>query len=225
MKKLKYNSLIVSCQALSNEPLHGAKIMAKMAKAAKIGGASGIRANSPDDIKAIKQEVDLPIIGLWKKELPDYEVYITPTYQDVKDVLAAGADYVAIDCTNRDRPESLNYIFNKIRDEFPNKGIIADISSTNDLKTLQDLRPDYLSTTLSGYTKNTQDRKRPDIKLVKELNEITNIPLLAEGNYKNGKQAKKALKAGAYAVVIGAAITRPQIITENIINEMEKDLS
>ena len=221
MKKLKQNSLIVSCQALSDEPLHGSKIMAKMAEAAKIGGASGIRANSPKDIKAIKDQVQLPIIGLWKNELADYNVYITPRYKEAEAVLKAGADYVAIDCTDRKRPEPLEDIFNKINSNYPDHGIIADISAVKDLPLMEKLKPDYISTTLSGYTNNTKNRKRPDIELVKELSERTNIPILAEGNYKNGEQAKKALKAGAYAVVIGAAITRPQVITKRIIEDMQ----
>lgn len=220
MKNLKENSLIVSCQALDDEPLHGSNIMAKMALAAKMGGASGIRANSPEDIKAIKEKIDLPLIGLWKNELDNYEVYITPRYQDVKAVLNAGADYVAIDCTDRKRPEPLSDIFVQLRKEFPDKGIVADISSTEDFEKIKKLEPDYISTTLSGYTEKTKNRTRPDINLVEELNKISNIPILAEGNYKNGKQAKKALKAGAYAVVIGAAITRPQVITAHILENM-----
>ncbi len=221
MKKLKQNSLIVSCQALSDEPLHGSQIMAKMAKAAKIGGASGIRANSPTDIKAIKDKVELPLIGLWKNELTDYNVYITPRYKEVEAVLKAGADYVAIDCTDRKRPEPLKDIFDKINKNYPERGIIADISSIKDLPLMEELKPDYISTTLSGYTNNTKDRKRPDIELVKELSNLTEIPILAEGNYKNGQQAKIALEAGAYAVVIGAAITRPQVITKRIIEDMQ----
>lgn len=220
MKNLKENSLIVSCQALADEPLHGSETMAKMALAAKMGGASGIRANSPEDIKAIKNEIDLPIIGLWKKELDNYKVYITPRYQDVKAVLNAGADYVAIDCTDRNRPEPLPNIFDQLKKEFPDKGIIADISSKEDFEKIKALEPNYISTTLSGYTIKTKDRTRPDIDLVEELNMTSNIPILAEGNYKNGKQAKKALTAGAYAVVIGAAITRPQVITARILENM-----
>ncbi|HMA59695.1 MAG TPA: N-acetylmannosamine-6-phosphate 2-epimerase [Halanaerobiales bacterium] len=220
MKNLKENSLIVSCQALADEPLHGSEIMAKMALAAKRGGASGVRANSPEDIKAIKNKIELPIIGLWKNKLINYEVYITSKYQHAKAVLKAGADYVAIDCTDRRRPEPLSEIFNKLRTKFPDKGIVADISSTEDFKDIEELAPDYISTTLSGYTEKTQNRTRPDIDLVEKLNMISNIPILAEGNYKNGKQAKKALKAGAYAVVIGAAITRPQVITAHIIENM-----
>lgn len=220
MKNLKENSLIVSCQALDDEPLHGSNIMAKMALAAKMGGASGIRANSPEDIIAIKNKVNLPIIGLWKNNLANYEVYITPRYRDVKAVLNAGADYVAIDCTDRERPEPLPDIFEQLRREFPDKGIVADISSTEDFEKIKSLKPDYISTTLSGYTEKTKNRTRPDIDLVEELNMISNIPILAEGNYKHGEQAKKALKAGAYAVVIGAAITRPQVITARILENM-----
>lgn len=225
MNKLKYNSLIVSCQALEDEPLFGPQIMARMALAAQIGGASAIRANSPQDIKAIKRLVDLPLIGLWKRKLEHYQVYITPTFADSRAVLQAGADYVALDCTARKRPEPLAEIFEKIRDAFPDRGIIADIATLNDAKKVFALRPDYISTTLSGYTEESRTRPKPDLTLIKEIKDLTNIPILAEGNYNDGVQGANALKQGAYAVVIGGAITRPQVITRRIYQEMANNLS
>lgn len=224
MKKLNENSLVVSCQALSDEPLHGAEIMARMAVAAQKGGAQGIRANSPEDIRAIKEVVDLPIIGLWKKEMHGYEVYITPTYDQASVILEAGADFVAIDCTDRKRPQALVDIFTRIRTAYPDRGIVADIATVNDAQKVMDLKPDFISTTLSGYTKETLDRPRPDIELVKKLREITSIPILAEGNYKDGLQGAEAMKQGAYAVVIGGAITRPQNITKRIREEIRQSL-
>lgn len=225
MRTIQKKSLIVSCQALENEPLYGAETMAKMALAAKAGGAKGIRANSPEDIKAIRSVVDLPIIGLWKSKEPNFEVYITPKYKHAEKVLKAGADYVAIDCTDRDRPEKLEEIFKKIRYNFPDKKIVSDISSVSDFEKISNLEPDFISTTMSGYTSYSQNRSRPDLELISELVEITDIPVLAEGNYKNGKEAIKAVKNGAYAVVIGSAITRPQQITESIWNEMLKEFA
>lgn len=220
MNKLKEKSLIVSCQALEDEPLFGSQIMARMALAAKMGGASGIRANSPEDIKTIKKVVDLPIIGIWKRELEGCDVYITPTFEYARAILEAGADYVAIDCTDRKRPEPLIDIFNKIRTAFPDRGIIADIGTINDTEKILDLQPDFISTTMSGYTDDSRERLKPDLELIKELKEFTDIPILAEGNYENGYQGAEALKLGAYAVVIGGAITRPQEITRRIYHEL-----
>lgn len=220
---LTENTLIVSCQALEDEPLHGSEIMAKMAIAAEMGGASAIRANSPKDIIEIRKAVKLPIIGLWKQETEEYPVYITPTYQHIKEVLEAGANYVAIDCTNRKRPEGLEEIFDKIRNEFPDKGIVADISCIEDVKAILQLKPDFFATTLSGYTEDSKGRPTPDLPLIKEIKDITDIPILAEGNYKTGVQAAKAMELGAYAVVMGGAITRPQNITSRIWNEIQEN--
>ncbi|MEJ6951865.1 N-acetylmannosamine-6-phosphate 2-epimerase [Natronospora cellulosivora (SeqCode)] len=224
MRKLYKNSLIVSCQALADEPLHGSDIMARLAIAADNGGAKGIRANSPEDVRAIREVVDLPIIGLWKKEVPGFQVYITPTYKEVKEILAVGADFVAIDCTDRKRPQALADIFTRIRTDYPDCGIVADIATVNDAKKVSKLKPDFISTTLSGYTKGTDDRPRPDLELVKDLKEISSIPILAEGNYKDGRQGAQAIKRGAYAVVIGGAITRPQNITKKIREEIAQSL-
>ena len=220
MNKIIKNSLIVSCQALKDEPLHGSEVMVKMAEAALIGGAKGIRANYPSDIRAIKDKVKLSLIGLWKKEIDGYPVYITPNYEAAAAVLEAGADYVALDCTARRRPESLEKIFTRLRKNYPDRGIVADIASLKDLEELGDLRPEFLSTTMSGYTKESQGRAKPDLKLIKELKEATDIKILAEGHYSTGDEATIALEYGAYAVVIGSAITRPQMITERIVSEM-----
>jgi N-acylglucosamine-6-phosphate 2-epimerase len=220
MNKIIKNSLIVSCQALADEPLHGSEIMVKMAEAAKVGGAEGIRANSPADIRAIREKIKLPLIGLWKTEINGYPVYITPTYKAAAAVLEAGADYVAIDCTARKRPESLEDIFASLRKNYPDRGIVADISSLKDLEELGDLKPDFLSTTMSGYTAESRGRAKPDLELIKELKKVTDIKILAEGHYSSGQEAKLALEYGAFAVVIGSAITRPQLITDRIVSEM-----
>lgn len=220
MNKIIKNSLIVSCQALEDEPLHGSEVMVKMAEAAEVGGAEGIRANSPADIKAIRRKISLPLIGLWKTEINGYPVYITPTYKAAAAVLEAGADYVAIDCTARKRPESLEDIFARLRKNYPDRGIVADISSLKDLEELGDLKPEFLSTTMSGYTAESRGRAKPDFKLIKELKKATDIKILAEGHYSSGQEAKRALKYGAFAVVIGSAITRPQLITDRIVSEM-----
>jgi len=119
MRAIEKNSLIVSCQASQSDPLYGSEIMAKMALAAQIGGARGIRADSPEDVQAIKKIVNLTVIGIWKCDLVGYDVYITPTFDHAKAILESGADYVAIDCTNRKRPEDLADILSRYVRNFP----------------------------------------------------------------------------------------------------------
>jgi len=221
LKKIE-KRIIVSCQALEEEPLHGRGIMVLMARAAIMGGAVAIRANGTQDIEDIKTAFDIPVIGLIKRNMEGYPVYITPTSQDALSVLRAGADVVAIDCTLRRRPEPLDSIFAAIREEFPKRLIMADISGVDDAREVSRLKPDFLATTLSGYTDETLERPKPDIALVKALTEEFDIPVIAEGNYWEPEQAVKALEAGAFSVTVGSVITRPQLITERFTSYLEE---
>jgi N-acylglucosamine-6-phosphate 2-epimerase len=206
--------LIVSCQALAGEPLHGAEIMARMARAAQIGGARAIRANSPPDIQAIMAAVELPIIGLFKEELAGFPVYITPTLAHAKAVAAAGAQIIAIDATNRPRPEAagLAGFIAAIHIE-TERPVLADVSTVEEGIAAQAAGADLVSTTLSGYTEYSPRQDEPDIALVAALAHMLRVPVLAEGRYRLPEQAAEALAAGALAVVVGGAITRPQGIT------------
>lgn len=212
---LKKHSLIVSCQALEDEPLHGSEIMAKMAMAAYSGGASGIRANSRVDIEAIKQVVSLPVIGIVKKVYEGSNVYITPTMKEVDEVAASHAEIVAVDATNRSRPDhlTLQQFVEQIRLKYPSLLLMADISTYEEGLNAYQLGFDIISTTMCGYTEETKDVKIPNFKLVKRLAKTVDVPIICEGGIQSPHQLLRAFKAGAYACVVGSAITRPQLIT------------
>ncbi|MGV3467296.1 MAG: N-acetylmannosamine-6-phosphate 2-epimerase [Heyndrickxia sp.] len=214
--------LIVSCQALEDEPLHGSEVMAKMAKAAAMGGAIGIRANGVEDITAIKQVVNLPIIGLIKRNYPDSEVYITPTLKEVNELLSVGVDIIALDATKRVRPNGES--FEELVKHIQNNGVrvMADISTLEEGRLAESLNVDCVSTTLSGYTAYSTKKYGPDFKLLKETTRELKIPVIAEGQIHMPEQVTEALKIGAHAVVVGSAITRPQLITEMYVSEIKK---
>jgi N-acylglucosamine-6-phosphate 2-epimerase len=206
--------LIVSCQALEDEPLHGAHIMAAMARAARQGGALGIRANSPVDIAAIRAAVDLPIIGLYKENIPGCLVYITPSVRHAAAVAEAGADMVALDATLRPHPEGLSAaeLIRQVK-AVTGKPVLADISNYAEGVSAWQAGADALSTTLSGYTAESPQLEEPDFDLLARLAVDLPLPVIAEGRISTPEQAARALELGAFAVVVGSAITRPQLIT------------
>lgn len=211
--------LIVSCQALEDEPLFGDGIMAKMANAAFLGGAVGIRANSVRDIVQIRKAVNLPLIGLLKKQYGDCEVYITPTMKEIKEVIEAGVDVVAIDCTNRKRPDGMELkdLISEVKEKYPEVLIMADISSLEEGMYAEKLGVHIISTTLSGYTDYSPKLDGPDFKLISDLYENVKLPIIAEGKVSTPEEAKKCLELGATSVVVGGAITRPKQITERFV--------
>jgi N-acylglucosamine-6-phosphate 2-epimerase len=213
--------LIVSCQALAHEPLHGAEIMARMALAAVQGGAAAIRANSPVDIAAIRKVVTLPIIGLYKDDIAGYPVYITPTLRHALAVAEAGADVIAIDATARPRPEpgTLADFIGRIHMQ-TGLPVLADISTMAEGIAAVEAGADLVSTTMSGYTADSPTQREPDLELVANLSRAIPAPLLAEGRYRTPQQASDALAVGALAVVVGGAITRPQEITKYFVEEL-----
>lgn len=205
--------LIVSCQALPDETLFGADIMAKVALAVTQGGARAIRANTPVDVKAIKAAVDVPVIGLYKEVLPDYPVIITPTLKHALAIAEAGADVIAIDATSRPHPDGeLSELIAKIHDQTECL-VMADISTVEEALAAEAAGADMVSTTLSGYTPYTSKLDGPDLMLVKELAAVLTIPVIGEGRYHTPEQVKQALEYGATSVVVGGAITRPKEIT------------
>jgi len=203
--------LIVSCQALHDEPLHGAQIMAQMALAAQQGGAVGIRANSPADIAAIKALVALPLIGLYKDGTEG--VYITPTFTHARMIAEAGADMIALDATPRPRPDgvALAQLIARIHYEL-GKPVLADVSTLEEALAAAELGADAVAPTLAGYTPYSDPARNP-LDLLREIVGASSIPVIAEGRIHTPEQARAALDAGAYAVVVGSAITRPQVIT------------
>ena len=209
--------LIVSCQALPDEPMYGPDIMSKMAIAAAEGGAKAIRANTPSDVYAIKQAVNLPIIGLYKENIDNYPVYITPTLKHAKQIAEAGADVIAIDATNRVSPagDLCSYI-DAIHKETKCL-VLADVSTLEEGLEAERAGADLVATTLSGYTPYSNQIKEPDIDLVQNLSIQSQIPVLAEGRYQTYSQVNIALEQGALAVVVGTAITRPKEITKGFV--------
>ena len=215
--------LIVSCQALPDEPLHGAHIMAAMARAAAAGGGVGIRANGPEDIAAIRQAVELPIIGLWKDDLPGFSVRITPTVEHARRLAAAGTDIIAIDATARPHPDGLplpERIAAIHRDT--NRPVLADIATLEEGLAAQQAGADLVAPTLSGYTEYSPACEEPDFGLIQQLAAQLRLPVIAEGRIATPEQATRALALGAFAVVVGGAITRPQQITARFVAGIKK---
>lgn len=210
--------LIVSCQALENEPLHSSYIMSRMAVAAKEGGAMGIRANSVEDIIAIKKEVDLPVIGIIKIDYDNMKPYITPTMKEIDLLVNSGVDVVALDATIDQDEEFLKEIFKK----YPNQSFMADISTVEEGLRADKLGFKYIGTTLVGYTDHSKGMNKFEVleTLIKECK----ADIIAEGNFDTPEKARLALEKGAYAVVVGSAITRPQLITKKFNDEVLKAL-
>ena len=209
--------LVVSCQALADEPLHSSFIMGKLALAAKEGGASGIRANTKEDIIAIKEEVTLPVIGIVKREYEDSEIYITATKTEIDELIESGSEMIALDATMRKRPGNLSLaeLVSYVREKSPTVELMADIASIPDAINAEKLGFDCIGTTLLGYTKESSDRKLydNDFAFLKDVLKEVSIPVIAEGKIITPEMLKRALEIGAYAVVVGGAITRPQQIT------------
>lgn len=220
MEELRHK-LIVSCQALPDEPLHSDFIMARMAVAAKEGGASGIRANSVVDIAAIQKAVDLPIIGIIKRDYQGADVYITATMKEVDELMTVRPDIIAIDATTSTRPngESLKEFFQKAKEKYPNQLWMADCSTIDEMLTADQLGFDFIGTTLVGYTKQSQGDKieSNDFEIIRKALSKLSHPLIAEGNIDTPDKVRRVLELGAYSVVVGSAITRPQLITKKFV--------
>lgn len=216
--------LIVSCQALKDEPMFGSGVMAKFALAAKQGGAVGIRANTVKDIRAIKKAVDLPIIGIIKKVYAGSPVYITPTFSEAKTLIDEGVDVIATDGTLRLRPrgETLSDLVKKIRDYNDKVLLMADCSTVEEGENAEKLGFDFIGTTLSGYTEYTKGVSLPDYEMIVKLVRILKTPVIAEGGIKTPEELKKALDSGAFAAVVGGAITRPKQITERFVSAIKR---
>ena len=213
------NHLIVSCQALPDEPLHSSFIMGRMAKAAEEGGARGIRANTKADITEIKKNVDLPVIGIVKKNYADSEVYITPTMAEVKELAEARAEIIAMDATVNLRPGkiTLDQFFKTAREQYPNQMFIEEALHAAAIGF------DFIGTTLVGYTKQSEGMRieNNDFEIIREILRKSKTPVIAEGNINTPEKAARVLELGCYSVVVGSIITRPQVITRNFVKAIE----
>ena len=232
MKKTKVldklaGGLIVSCQALRDEPLYGADIMARMAVAAKEGGAVGIRANYPEDVEAVKMASGLPVIGLFKADYPDSDVYITPTIKELDMLVKAKPDIVAMDATDRMHPGkvSLECFFQEAKQKYPEMIFMADCATFEDAKRAQKLGFDLAGTTLCGYTEKTRGTELPNFEMLHRMTEELDIPIIAEGGIWEPEQLERVFREKIFAAVIGTAITRPREITRRFVESIGKDKS
>lgn len=223
-----HHSIIVSVQADQGEPLNKPECILAMSMSVIDGGASGLRLANPDNIQNVKTFLpDIPVIGITKPlhKIIDYEnhVYITPTLWTAESVCMAGADIIAMDATLRERPmgESLSHIVSCIRERFPDKLLMADIATEKEANTAYDLGFDIIATTLSGYTSETsslRNSQKPDFELLAKLVNKISLPVILEGRLWEPCHVSKAFEIGAFAVVIGSAITRPQLITRRFVS-------
>ena len=221
LEKIK-GGVVVSCQALENEPLHSSFIMGRMALAAKEGGAVGIRANTTEDINEIKRIVDLPVIGIIKRDYDGSEVFITATEKEVKELLETQAEIIALDATSRKRPteKTTAELVQMIHDH--SRLAMADISTFEEALQAQEDGFDLLSTTLAGYTEYSRQTQTPDFDLLNQIIEQVNIPVVMEGHTDSPEHVEKAYELGAFSVVIGSIITRPQFITKRYVEAANK---
>lgn len=215
--------LIVSCQALPEEPMHSSYIMGRMAYSAMQGGAKGIRANSIEDIREIKKTVDLPIIGIIKSIYEGSDVFITPTLKEIDLLYREDIAIIAIDATRRKRPDgkTISEVFPIIKEKYYNQLFMADCSTYEEAKEAYELGFDCLGTTLSGYTDYTQGKVLPDVELIERLVKDFPIPIIAEGGIWTPEQLRHVFDLGVHTAVVGTAITRPMDITKRFIEAIK----
>lgn len=202
-----HRGLIVSCQAPVDSPLHEPNVIAAIAQASVNRGAVGLRIDTPAHIQAVRQRCKVPIIGLWKQQIPGYQVYITPQFHHAEAIAQAGADIVAIDATTRERPEgeTLASLIARIHNQL-GKPVMADVDTIENAIASINAGVDIVGTTLYGYTEQTSKFSPPGFELLQEIVKL-NIPAICEGGIASPQMARRALDLGAYAVVVGTAIT------------------
>ena len=219
--------LVVSCQALEDEPLHSSFIMGRMAKAAAEGGACGIRANTVEDIREIRKNVDLPVIGIIKEVYPDSEVYITPTMKEMDALMEIRPEIIATDATKRKRPDGkdLRTFFEEVKEKYPEQKLMADCSTVEEALYADELGFDFIGVTMVGYTSySANDRiEADDFKIIRDILAKAKHPVIAEGNIDTPEKARRVIELGCYSVVVGGAITRPQLITRKFARAIHKD--
>lgn len=223
LKQLK-GGMIVSCQAEGDDPFNAnPDYMALFASAAEMGGAIGIRTQGIEKLKAIKRATKLPVIGLLKSQFPDGTVCITGSFNEVEQLIAAGSDIVAIDGTFREREGLSGPDFIKEVKKRYDCIVLADIATYAESKACEEAGADSISTTLNGYTPDTlQFHDGPNYDVLKECVKGLTIPVFAEGRYNTPAEAGKAMELGAFAVISGTAITRPRVITQWFVAEINK---
>lgn len=217
--------LIVSCQALPHEPLHSSFIMGRMALAAKEGGAYGIRANTKEDIAEIQTQVDLPVIGIVKRDYEDSKVYITPTMKEINELMEVKPDIIALDATHSLRPggRTLDEFYREIRNSYPEQLLMADCSTVEEALFADQLGFDFIGTTLVGYTDQSKSLtiESNDFEIIRQIVAKVKHRVIAEGNINTPEKARRVIELGAFSVVVGSIITRPQLITKSFAEALD----
>jgi len=216
--KILKGSLIASCQPIPGGPLDFSSFILASAKASIKGGAKGLRIEGFKNLKAIKKNLNLPVIGIKKRISKNYPVIITPLLSDVEKLSDLGAEIIAFDSTLRERPYSVGSIISKIHS--CKRIAMADCSTIKDAINAIENGADILSTTLSGYTNKKLTPKNPDFKLLNQLIKKFKVPIIAEGRFNTPVFFKKAMKSGAHAVVVGTALNRIELITKSFLDEI-----
>ena len=216
--------VVVSCQALPEEPLHSSYIMSRMAVAAKQGGAAGIRAQSVEDINAIMEVCDLPMIGIIKRNYPDSDVYITASMKEIEELLTTKCQIIALDATDRPRPngEKTEDLVARIHEA--GRLAMADCSTYEESAKAQEIGFDIISTTLCGYTPYSKKVDGPNFELLKKCVDTLTVPVIAEGKINTPEDLRRVYEeCGVFSAVVGGAITRPQQITARFVGALKKE--
>lgn len=220
--KLKHG-LIVSCQAEEGDPFNQPDLLAKFAEAAQLGGAVGIRAQGVENLKAIRSVVDIPLIGIIEGHFENGWICVTPDFKDVDAIIQSGADIVALDCTPRRRPNGMDGVefFDDVREKY-DIPLMADVSTFDEGVRAAEMGADLIATTLAGYTEYTEKflADHPDFDLIERIARAVKVPVISEGRVWNPDHAKESLHRGAYSVVVGSAIARPQVMTRKFVETM-----
>lgn len=199
--------------------------MGRMALAAKEGGAYGIRANTKEDIAEIKARVDLPVIGIVKRDYEDSKVYITPTMKEINELMEVKPDIIALDATHSLRPggRTLDEFYREIRKSYPEQLLMADCSTVEEALHADQLGFDFIGTTLVGYTDQSRDLKieSNDFEIIRQIVAKVKHRVIAEGNINTPEKAKRVIELGAFSVVVGSIITRPQLITKSFAEALD----
>jgi predicted NBD/HSP70 family sugar kinase/putative N-acetylmannosamine-6-phosphate epimerase len=211
MKPLR-GRLIVSCQAPAGDPFARPDLLSLFARAAVSGGAAAIRTEGADSVRAIKAATAVPVIGLRKRMMPDGRIMITPSNDDARELAAAGADIIAIDCTSRGQIhgalERIRWIHSQL-----NVPVWADIATVDEAVAAANAGADAVLSTLRGYTEDTAHVLEFEPAFIAALVRSVGVPVIAEGRINCVEHVGAALAAGAFSLVVGTAITRPEEIT------------